>query len=242
MRKNKDIAGLLGFSVGLWGVHQFYLGNFVKGIMHLFMFYYIGWKISLFFAIISAMKLLFMSEESFDMKYNYGILGKKKIDDSSYKRMIPKQTKNPNYRNTFQNQSMNTAQKEYIALQKSALQKFNDFDFEGSISDYHKILQLNDQEINTYFQLACCYSASEHKELGFYYLSKAVEKGLKDYNIIKNNDALAFLRIQPEFVIFEQNGYRLIEIDTNTEEKIKEFRAGLIDEDALMVSTKNNLV
>jgi TM2 domain-containing membrane protein YozV len=236
--RNKDIAGLLGFTLGTWGVHQFYLGKYFKGFMHLFFFYYIGWKFSLFFAILSSIKLLFMSEETFDLKFNNGVFGKfqrKNTHPNIYQNSSRSLTQNTN-----QNPIKNTSQKEYAEIKNYATQKFNSFDFEGAITNYNKMLQLNDKELETYFQLACCYSASEHKELGFYYLSKSVEMGLKDFNKIANTDSLAYLRIQPEYTTFVQNGYKLIEIDTNILERIKDFKAGVLDEDGLVLTTKKS--
>ncbi|MEL6123509.1 MAG: hypothetical protein AAFR14_07285, partial [Bacteroidota bacterium] len=52
------------------------------------------------------------------------------------------------------------------------------------------------------------YSLLENKEEAFKHLDLAVDYGLKDTEKIMNHDDLAFLRIQPEFDAFRENGFQ----------------------------------
>lgn len=77
--KNKTTATLLSFFLGTFGVHQFYLGKNIKGILYvLFCWTFIPTIISLIDFII----LLVMKEERFNEKYNnkneLGFFGSKK--------------------------------------------------------------------------------------------------------------------------------------------------------------------
>ncbi len=65
--KNKNVATLLAFLLGSFGVHKFYLGQTRLGILYLiFSWTYIPWII----AFINCIKLLLMDNHIFDLKYN----------------------------------------------------------------------------------------------------------------------------------------------------------------------------
>ncbi|NUN99926.1 MAG: SHOCT domain-containing protein [Saprospiraceae bacterium] len=49
----------------------------------------------------------------------------------------------------------------------------------------------------------------ENTEKSLFHLDKAVGFGFNDSKRIKEHDALAFVRVQPQFETFEQNGFRL---------------------------------
>jgi len=91
----------------------------------------------------------------------------------------------------------------------SGVKKFKDYDYDGAIDDFEKALQINDEDISVHFNLACCYSLTEDKNKSLFHLDKAVTLGFKDFEKIKTHDALAYLRIQDEFVAFQENNYRL---------------------------------
>jgi len=94
-------------------------------------------------------------------------------------------------------------------FRSSGLAKFKDFDYEGAIEDFTKALQINNEDIAVHFNLACSYSLTEQKDKSMYHLDRAVALGFKDFEKIKTHDALAYLRIQDEFVGFEKAGFRL---------------------------------
>ncbi len=94
-------------------------------------------------------------------------------------------------------------------FKNSGIEKYKDYDYEGSIEDFNKALQINPKDIAVHFNLACAYSLTEQKEKAFEHLDKAAELGFTDFGKIKTHDALAYLRIQDEFEDFEKNSYRL---------------------------------
>jgi len=94
-------------------------------------------------------------------------------------------------------------------LKNSGLAKFKEYDYDGAIEDFQKALTISPDDIAIHFNLSAAYSLTENPESSFFHLDKAVKLGFKDYDKIATHDALAFLRIQPEFEAFQQNGYRL---------------------------------
>jgi len=59
------------------------------------------------------------------------------------------------------------------------------------------------------FNLALTYSDIKNKEKAFYYLDKSVANGYSHFKHIQEQPSLKFLREQPEFSEFAENGYRL---------------------------------
>lgn len=66
-KRNKYVAALLAMTVGIFGIHQFYLGDKKKGKEFLFTFFII---ITVVLAFFQGLGLLFMNQEKFDNKYN----------------------------------------------------------------------------------------------------------------------------------------------------------------------------
>ncbi len=66
--KRKSIALILCIFLGAFGVHKFYLGRIIPGILYLVL----SWTfIPLFLAVIDLIILLMISQEEFDERYNY---------------------------------------------------------------------------------------------------------------------------------------------------------------------------
>lgn len=95
------------------------------------------------------------------------------------------------------------------AYKQVGIRKFKDYDYDGAIAEFKKVLDIDGKDVPTHFNLACAYSLNENALEAFQHLDKAVEYGFNDFAKIKEHDALAFLRIQAEFEEFEQNGFRL---------------------------------
>ena len=69
--KNKVVAGLLAIFLGGLGVHKFYLGKPVSGILYLLFFIFFFWTfIPSIIAFIEGIIYLTMSDEAFNAKYN----------------------------------------------------------------------------------------------------------------------------------------------------------------------------
>ena len=91
----------------------------------------------------------------------------------------------------------------------SGIEKYKDYDFNGAIADFKKALAIDASDVAVHFNMACAYSINEEPDNSFFHLSKAVEYGFSDFEKIKSHDALAYLRIQPEFEDFVKRGYKL---------------------------------
>jgi TM2 domain-containing membrane protein YozV len=65
--RNRTAAALLAFFVGSIGIHKFYLGENVAGILYLLFFWTFIPGVIAFFEFIS---LIIMSDQAFDAKYN----------------------------------------------------------------------------------------------------------------------------------------------------------------------------
>ena len=66
-KKSKTVAALLAFLVGGFGIHHFYLGNTLLGVLYLFFFWTF---IPAICAFIDAIVFLTMSDDAFDARFN----------------------------------------------------------------------------------------------------------------------------------------------------------------------------
>ncbi len=69
--KSKTVAALLAFFLGGLGIHKFYLGENLAGILYLLFFWTLIPGLIAFFEFIG---LLLMSDQAFNSKYNSGLL------------------------------------------------------------------------------------------------------------------------------------------------------------------------
>jgi len=99
-------------------------------------------------------------------------------------------------------------------FKKSGIEKYKEYDYKGAIEDFKKALEINPMDMNAHFNIACAYSLVEDATKSFIHLDQAVANSFKDFNAIKTNDGLAYLRVHKRFDKFEQNGYRLIKEKT----------------------------
>lgn len=112
-------------------------------------------------------------------------------------------------------------------FKKSGIAKFKEYDYSGAILDFEKALTINPEDIAVHFNLAASYSLMEDKDKAFKSLDKAVEYGFKDFEKINSHDALAYLRIQPEYEAFKNNGYQLGGSPSNGGPQVKKEEAGI---------------
>lgn len=70
--KNKIVAALLAFFFGWFGVHKFYLGENLAGVLYLLFCWTFIPSLVAFFEFLG---LLLMSDERFNAKYNPGMIG-----------------------------------------------------------------------------------------------------------------------------------------------------------------------
>ena len=67
--------------------------------------------------------------------------------------------------------------------------------------------------------------------MAFKHLSTAVEMGFNDFDRIDSHDALAYIRIQPQWESFKENGYTL-------SKKLEAPKENLLDNDLLLQQLK----
>ncbi|MCR9289126.1 MAG: NINE protein [Bacteroidetes bacterium] len=205
--KKKSIAAFFAFPFGVFGLHRFYLGQRLFGILYLASFiwgiyiaeaiYWIEFPFLLIPAVISfvdAMLFWAMSKEDFDAKYNRQYVGY----------ASRKQPKKSTFSNRFSRKSPR-----HNRFKIEGIEKFKDFDFEGAIEDFKLSLGVNYEDPAAHFNLGCCYSYLEDGDAAFFHLNKAVEFGFVDFEKIYKHESLAWLRVHPQFETFVKNGYRL---------------------------------
>ncbi|MBP7272904.1 MAG: NINE protein [Saprospiraceae bacterium] len=214
MRK-KNIAAIFAIVMGVFGLHRFYLGQFGKGMtmcmlacMTMFMGVAEGTLLPILgiIAIIDAIMLFSMPQAEFDRKYNRYSL--REVEDDPYRHKNNKyEERKRERRNNFeQGSKYKTDENPY---KKSGIEKFKAYNLRGAIDDFKKSLQIDPQDKATHFNIACAYSLNEQADLAFWHLDCAVQFGFRDFDKIKTHDALAFVRIQEEFITFANGGYRL---------------------------------
>jgi len=206
--KNKTIAGLLAIFLGGFGLHWFYLDRSGLGIVHLLLCWTPFPWIS---GLISAIVFLSMNESIFHEKYNidfsrpdYSRL------DADFERVKGYQHA-PEYSNVYKSSrpvSLKQNRKMAEVLKKEGIARFKAFDIEGAVDQFEKALDFQYNNPALHFNLACCQSLLENREKAYYHLEYAVSNGFSDFDRIKSHDALAYLRVDPEFSTFESNGYK----------------------------------
>ncbi|MEZ4988036.1 MAG: NINE protein [Saprospiraceae bacterium] len=198
--KNKTVAGIMALIAGYMGLHHFYLGQTGRAIAYIFFIpplIFMGLWPVLFIGVVEGISLLSMDERAFDEKYNKQLSRSPRQQEPVLRRQPPVRT------------NSNSNSNRYAALLKSGKEKFKDYDYTGAIADFDEVLKQDPRNIAAHFNLACAHSLMENKDRSFYHLDRAVALGFDDFETIKTRDHLAFIRIQPEFLTFQDNGYRL---------------------------------
>lgn len=202
--RDKNIAGVLALFFGWLGLHRFYLRQTALGVFSV-LFFWTG--IPFLVGLIDALVFFTMDKDEFDIKYNRNFVKVIRREKRHYRVREPERK----IRETPRPSSKKRENAAKAATHKTAgIQKFKDYDYEGAIEEFQKAIELSPEDITLHFNLACSYSLTEQTEKSFYHLDKAVELGFNDFNKIKTHDALAFIRIQPEFEAFEKNNFRRI--------------------------------
>lgn len=216
--KKKRTAALLAFLFGVFGVHRFYLGERVKGFLHLgfFMMMMVATieedaPFIFFPAILGFIdSILFFVKptEEFDEKYNAKYLrGQPQSNnrrDRLYESRMARETRQPKEprRRRVNVEPVNS-------FKESGMRKFDEYDVQGAIIDFRKALNADFKDSKTHFLMACCYSINEEPEKSLFHLDKAVDFGFVDFETIHESDALAFLRTHDRFEEFVKNSYQI---------------------------------
>ena len=237
--KNKTVAGVLALVAGYMGLHRFYLGQVGLGIAYIVLlpiFLLNNLWFMLLIGVVDAIALFSMDQDAFDNKYNKGYEGEKREDrrkQRDYHR--DERYRERNTRRQLSSGQRKSKRSKNNPYMKTGKEKFKDYDYEGAIEDFNKALEVDPQNIAAHFNLACAHSLMEHKDKAFYHLDRAVALGFDDFNTIKTRDHLAYLRIQPEFLQFEANNFRLAK-------QLKAPKENLLDEQPVQQPQQSDLL
>ena len=224
--KSKIVAALLAFVFGFVGAHKFYLRNSSGGIMYVFLmivgFEVLGMPISAILGIFDAIRLLTMSEEAFDRKYNRHIQRERPQSRNREQTVRRRHRVEPVVASKAKRKKVNP-------VRVSGIKKYKEFELDGAIEDFKEGLKIDRGDVALHFNIACAYSLTEQKDLAYYHLSEAVQYGYKDLEKIKTHDDLAFVRIQPEFEEFKNAGFIL-----KPGAKTSDSKTGEVKDDALL--------
>jgi TM2 domain-containing membrane protein YozV len=217
--KKKFVAILLAIFLGSFGIHKFYLRQAELGIGYIAIFVWfgkiLGFPFSAFLGWYDAYKLSIMDEVEFDRKYNsyfyrdrYGrriekLQRKQSKRTGRYVLLDEKEDKNGGYLTPINRLT------EFLQYKRSGIKKFKDYDTKGAIEDFLKALSISKEDASIHFNIACAYSIEENAYMAFEHLDKAIANGFKDMDLILSHEALAYIRVMPEFELFIKNQYRV---------------------------------
>lgn len=221
--KKKFIAVILAIFAGAFGAHKFYLRQPELGIAYIALFIWLGrffgFPVSAFLGWYDAYKLLTMDEIEFDRRYNsyyfrdrYG----RRLEHSRQRerkrggRYILLEEENielKKERSGYLKPHNNIKVAEQ--LKQAGIKKFKDYDTKGAIEDFTKALEFAPLDKALHFNIACAYSLEEKSYEAFYHLNQAIENGFRDIDKILTQEALAYIRVLPEFEYFRKNQFKL---------------------------------
>lgn len=238
MKKSRVAAAFLALFGGSIGLHKFYLRDPGAGIFYLALLFMTArfFPVTMLLGFIDAIKLFSMSEGEFDEKYNgERILGSRRRR-AMEKRVSPSdKSRDFSHERKKYQMKHSPRRKRDNPFKRSAQKKYEEYDLEEAIEDYTLALEIEPDNPNIHFNMAAIYSLLEKKESAFNHLEKAVENGFKNINKINTFDDLAFIRIQPEFETFKNNGYKY-----QQPAGIEAPKENLLDDD-LLLSQLNKL-
>ena len=238
MSKSKGVAAGLALVGGMFGLHKFYLNETGSGIFYLvltwILFGTFRFPITAFLGIMDGLKLLSMSEEKFDRKYNQRTPVRRQAREGrQYRRKSREERRIENQRQKYRMNRSATPRKRSNPFKTSAYKKYKDFDLEDAIDDYKRALEIAPEDTEIHFNMAAVYSLSENKDKAYFHISEAIKHGFKDFEKILTMDDFAYIRIQQDFEDFKASGY------TTTEKQEKPVNNLL--EDDLLLSQLNKL-
>ena len=235
--KNKNATAIMAFLGGFFGLHRFYLGQVGLGILYA-VFMFTG--LSFILGILDGIIFLTMDQEVFDAKYNRRRnyeryrRGRRNTDferpGRRDTRMRTRETERRERRAPQQPTRRSKRSRQPIRnnpFKQAGIKKFKNFEIEAAIEDFQQALKIDPRDLTIHFNLACAYSQIEKSDLAYQHLSKAVQMGFNDFNRIDTHDALAYVRIQPQWEEFKANGYTL-------RKKLEAPKENMLDNDLLL--------
>ena len=235
--KDKNVAAFLALFFGWLGIHRFYLGQPGRGILYI-IFFFFSWIISFvdFFAFLFMDQRTFdlkYNQHAFAYRGEGSITAQQPftptVESRSDRqrryeqRLRERQMREANQRERSANSyvpppipggprtksTIQTNRDPGQPEREAGRRYFHDYEFDRAILAFTKALEKNPRDIASHFNIAAAYSYEEQAGKSFYHLDRAVAFGFKDTDRIRTHDAFAFLRVQPEFLAFAKNGFRL---------------------------------
>lgn len=203
------VAALFAFFGGTFGLHKFYLRDSGGSVMFIFLMFFsmISFiPVTTFLGFFDGIKLLGMSDEEFDRRYNRGFIQR----NPQIERRRAEQLRRFETADTQRGYVKPPTRIRNNPFKSSGMAKYKDFDLESAIEDFKEGLKLEPNDIALNFNIACAYSLTEKKRLAFEHIARAVQLGFNDQERILTHDDLAFVRIQPEFEEFKKNEFRIV--------------------------------
>ena len=246
MKKNRVTAAVLAFMFGGFGIHKFYVRRPGEGFLFIMLtvmsLRIFGLPLATVLGFFDAVRFLMMNDEDFDQKYNRGVQEwgnrRRRSSNRTVRDRHRTQRRNPQRtRNRFEREHKRKPAKKTYAknnpFKVSGIRKFKEYDINGAIEDFKKAIKMSPNDPAIHFNLACSYSLNEEPKKSFYHLQKSIENGFNDYEKIATHQALAYLRIQEEYEVFKDNGYKF---EGALKSQIENSQDGenLLDEDLLL--------
>lgn len=205
--RKKSVATLLALLMGYLGVHQFYLGRRVLGLLTAGLFAFMmfisiaaeqPWVLfTLVLSFVEAVLLFVMPQKDFDLKYNQGQPSTKDKNRKEKKTSISRVK-----------DAVNSSKSRAGILMKQGFSNFRAGQYALAKRNFDDVLQFDYQDAQAHFMLACCYSLEKNADQAFLHLASAVDFGFQEFEEIYSNTSLDWLRSHPEFENFVQHGYR----------------------------------
>jgi len=231
--KRKHVTTVLALTLGLYGIHRFYLGQKLKGILHFslamfsgFLFFEEGAPLIMLPAIIGLMDaILFMvmPQEEFDNRYNFNRLQKERPTPQRRTRAYDPRREEAS--SAYEQRLYEERQWDEQPFKRTGVAKFNRHDYSGAIKDFLRALKDAPNDPDLHFNLACCYSIEEETMMSLYHLDKAIENGYQKFDKIHRHSFLSYK--QPQFQEFVNNDYQLVNYYEEVEEALDEQPEGL---------------
>lgn len=208
--KDRKIAALLAFIGGAIGLHKFYLGKVGQGVFYCILCLVTFATLPALLGLIDAAVLMGQDDQTFQEKY-----AQSQSNTATAREYRRKQQRNiarghrPEWQQRYDSREVVVDKRNaaFETLKQGGIKKFRNFEFKNAIQDFTAALEYDARDVSLHFNLACCYSLQEEVDKAYIHLAQAVAYGFNDFNRILTHDALAYLRIQPTFPKFQENGY-----------------------------------
>lgn len=234
MHKSKLTAAMLALFGGAFGLHKFYLNDPGSGIFYVILTMMTSklFPIAAMLGVIDAIRLFSMSTQKFEAKYNKNSRNRNRgVRNTKVRGRSPRTNRDMEMeRSKYKYDRVTQKKQRNNPFRKSADEKFKEYDLEGALADYEKAVEITPADKEMHFNIACIYSLLEKKELSLENLELAIKKGYKNLEHLKVVDELAYLRIQPEWDAFVNNGYKI----TKTNKAIEPPKGDLLQDDVLL--------